>query len=163
PWNANTEQPPTKKGRKGTKGNGKGKDGKGAKKLKEGSDRTPDGKPICVRYNAKGCKNGAKCHFAHVCMLCFGKHPASECTQQTAKEPLPAPLVPTPEATTAAAAMGDARHGGLSPAAGGGLVRQSYLDRIAAKDLGQFAAMSAHVAALVGAAAFLAMGQPEDL
>ena len=24
------------------------------------------------RYNAKnGCKNGAKCHFAHVCSLCF--------------------------------------------------------------------------------------------
>ena len=85
PWTANTEQPPAKKGRKGAKGNGKGKDNKGAKKLKEGSDRTPDGKPICFRYNAKGCKNGAKCHFAHVCMLCFGKHPASECPQKAAK------------------------------------------------------------------------------
>ena len=57
PWNANTELPPTKKGRKGAKGNGKGKDGKGAKKLKEGSTGPPDGKPICFRYNAKGCKN----------------------------------------------------------------------------------------------------------
>ncbi|OLP89191.1 hypothetical protein AK812_SmicGene29354 [Symbiodinium microadriaticum] len=88
PWNANTEQPPAKRGRKGAKGNGKnkdGKDGKGAKKLKEGSDRTPEGKPICFRYNAKGCKNGAKCHCAHVCMLCFGKHPASECPQKQDK------------------------------------------------------------------------------
>ena len=83
PWNANTDLPPTKKGRKGAKGNGKGKDDKGAKKLKEGSDRTPDGKPICFRYNAKGCKKGAKCHFAHVCMLCFGKHPASDCLRRS--------------------------------------------------------------------------------
>ncbi|OLP80386.1 hypothetical protein AK812_SmicGene39223 [Symbiodinium microadriaticum] len=34
PWNANVDLPPTKKGRKGAKGNGKSKDGKGAKKLK---------------------------------------------------------------------------------------------------------------------------------
>ena len=85
PWNANVDLPPTKKGRKGAKGNGKGKDDKGAKKLKEGSDRTPDGKPICFLYNAKGCKKGAKCHFAHMCMLCFGKHPASDCPQKPAK------------------------------------------------------------------------------
>ena len=65
------------------KGRGKGKDGKGAKKLKEGSDRTPDGQPICFRYNGKGgCKQGAKCHFVHVCMLCFGKHPATQCPQK---------------------------------------------------------------------------------
>ena len=81
PWNA-TERP-TK--RKNGKGRGKGKDGKGAKKLKEGSDRTPDGQPICFRYNGKGgCKQGAKCHFVHVCMLCFGKHPATQCPQKAA-------------------------------------------------------------------------------
>ena len=79
PWNA-TERP-TK--RKSAKGKGKSKDGKGAKKLKEGSDRTPDGQPICFRYNGKGgCKQGAKCHFVHVCMLCFGKHPATPCPQK---------------------------------------------------------------------------------
>ena len=44
-----------------------------AKKLKEGNSRTPRGNPVCFRYNAKGCAKGAKCHFAHVCMLCFGK------------------------------------------------------------------------------------------
>ena len=59
PWNANSDQPHTKKGRKGAKGDGKGKDGKGAKKLKQGSDRTPEGKPICFRFNAEGCKDGA--------------------------------------------------------------------------------------------------------
>ena len=101
PWTANTEQPPTKKGRKGAKGNGKGKDGKGAKKLKEGSDRTPDGKPICFRYNAKGCKNGAKCHFAHVCMLCFGKHPTV--AQDSLPAPPPAALGATAATTSTAA------------------------------------------------------------
>ena len=80
-WNANAERPPKKP--KG-KGRGKGKEGR-AKKLKEGSDRTPEGQPICFRYNAKGCKNGDKCHFAHVCMLCFGKRPATKCPQKTAK------------------------------------------------------------------------------
>ena len=79
PWNA-TERPAK---RKSAKGKGKSKDGKGAKKLKEGSDRTPDGQPICFRYNGKGgCKQGAKCHFVHVCMLCFGKHPATQCPQK---------------------------------------------------------------------------------
>ena len=37
----------------------------------------------CFRYNGKGgCKQGAKCHFVHVCMLCFGKHPATQCPQK---------------------------------------------------------------------------------
>ncbi|CAE7346838.1 DSK1 [Symbiodinium sp. KB8] len=66
---------------------GKGKQGKGKDKqptkfgtLAGTSNRTPDGKPICYRFNAKGgCKKGAKCHFAHVCLHCFAKHPATEC------------------------------------------------------------------------------------
>ena len=42
------------------------------------------------RYNAKnGCKNGAKCHFAHVCSLCFQNHPASKCPNKK-KEDAPA-------------------------------------------------------------------------
>ena len=85
PWVANPERPPKKlKG----KGRGKAKEGK-AKKLKEGSDRTPEGQPICFRYNAKGCKNGDKCHFAHVCVLCFGKHPPR---RQRSRRPRPRPL-----------------------------------------------------------------------
>ncbi|CAE7794108.1 unnamed protein product [Symbiodinium sp. CCMP2456] len=83
PWIATADRPPKKL--KNGKGKGKGKDGKGAKKLKEGSDRTPEGNPICFRYNGKGgCKQGAKCHFARFCMLCFGKHPATHCPQKAA-------------------------------------------------------------------------------
>ena len=45
---------------------------RGLAKKRVGAERTPEGKPICFRYNApNGCKNGAKCHFAHVCSLCF--------------------------------------------------------------------------------------------
>ena len=53
PWNANTNQPPTKKGRKGAKRNGKAKDGKGAWKLKEGSDRTPMASPSAFATTPK--------------------------------------------------------------------------------------------------------------
>ena len=68
-------------------GKGKGKDskGKGGTKGKpatkgKGSSRTPDNKPICFRYNFKGgCKKGDKCHFTHVCTLCFAKHPSYQC------------------------------------------------------------------------------------
>ena len=57
---------------KGSKGKGKGKF-----KGKKGHARTPANKPICFRYNSKGgCKKKAKCHFKHVCTLCFGNHPA---------------------------------------------------------------------------------------
>ena len=84
PWHANQDDQPPRKLRNG-QGQGKGKDGKGnAKKRKEGNDRTPAGEPICFRYNHKGCKRGAKCHFMHVCMLCFGKHPASQCPRKKA-------------------------------------------------------------------------------
>ena len=78
---------PGKRGKKGGK--------KGAKSTKgqqttypsgKGSSRTPDNQPICFRYNAKGgCKKGAKCHFTHVCSICFGQHPRHQCTTATAK------------------------------------------------------------------------------
>ena len=74
-----------RKAAKAPKGMAKARMAKALRKLKEGSDRTPEGKPICFRYNAKGCKNGAKRHIAHVCVLCFGKHPASQCPQKPAK------------------------------------------------------------------------------
>ena len=55
---------------------GKGK----ATATAKGSSMTPDDKPICFRYNSKaGCKKKDKCHFAHVCQLCFAKHPAYQC------------------------------------------------------------------------------------
>ena len=53
---------------------------------RKGSSRTPDNKPICFRYNAKGgCKKGAKCHFTHVCSICFGSHPRHQCTTAGSK------------------------------------------------------------------------------
>ena len=55
----------------------KSKEGK-AKKLKEGSDRTPEGHPICFRYNAKGCKNGDKCHFVEPATKCPQKAPPAK-------------------------------------------------------------------------------------
>ncbi|CAE7384788.1 unnamed protein product [Symbiodinium microadriaticum] len=73
---------------------GKGKLGKGKDKqptkfgtLAGTSNRTPDGKPICYRFNAKGgCKKGDKCHFAHVCLRCFAKHPATQCPTLKSKK-----------------------------------------------------------------------------
>ncbi|CAE7884664.1 HCBT2, partial [Symbiodinium necroappetens] len=73
---------------------GKGKLGKGKDKqptkfgtLAGTSSRTPDGKPICYRFNAKGgCKKGDKCHFAHVCLHCFAKHPATQCPTLKSKK-----------------------------------------------------------------------------
>ena len=60
---------------------GEGKGDKGGKAKKKGASNMPDGKPICFRYNSKaGCKKNDKCHFAHVCMLCFGKHSSLQCT-----------------------------------------------------------------------------------
>jgi hypothetical protein len=64
------------KGGKGGKGRNKG--GKGSAK---GSSKTPEGKPICFRFNNPqgGCRN-KKCKYQHVCNLCFGKsHPSFQC------------------------------------------------------------------------------------
>ena len=70
-------------GNKGNKGKGKGK-----AKGKKGHARTPANKPICFRYNSKGgCKKKAKCNFEHVCMLCFGNHPATSAPRRTPRIP----------------------------------------------------------------------------
>ena len=43
------------------------------------ASKTPEGKPICFKYNKKsGCKN-KNCRFAHVCQKCFGKHSFTAC------------------------------------------------------------------------------------
>ena len=85
--------PPAGAERPGKGGKKRGR--KGAKSTKgqpttyqsgKGSSRTPDNRPICFRYNAKGgCKKGAKCHFTHVCSLCFGQHPRHQCTAAASK------------------------------------------------------------------------------
>ena len=53
--------------------------------------KTPDGKPICWKYNRKeGCSNSG-CRFLHVCQRCLGKHPYHSCRQvQRSDTPGPA-------------------------------------------------------------------------
>ena len=50
--------------------------------------RAPRGRPRTSPFasdNAKGgCKKGAKCHFTHVCSLCFGSHPKHQCPTASA-------------------------------------------------------------------------------
>ena len=71
-------------------GKGGGKKGKGKrpghgdrsqpKSNKEYKTTTPDGKPICFRFNKAGC-NDRTCAREHVCQLCMGPHPAHACTR----------------------------------------------------------------------------------
>ena len=64
---------------KGSKGKGKSKRGQDA--AKDGRHaNTPDGKPICFRYNDKtrACTS-KQCRFVHACSLCLGRHPAYAC------------------------------------------------------------------------------------
>ena len=64
-----TAERPGKGGKKGgKKGGAKGTKGQPHTwQSGKGSSQTPDNKPICFCYNAKGgCKKGAKCHFSHV-------------------------------------------------------------------------------------------------
>lgn len=80
----------TYKGDKGDKGfKGKGKGGKGGKSnLQHCASHTPEGKPVCYRFNnpKEKCK-AAKCKFEHVCGLCFSpKHPMHACGEKTRQE-----------------------------------------------------------------------------
>jgi len=69
--------------KKTVKGGGKkGKaSGKGSKGGGKGSSRSPDGKPICFRYNDPNqrCKN-KNCRFEHICAFCFQRHPKFQCS-----------------------------------------------------------------------------------
>ena len=58
------------------KSKGKGKNGKGC------ASRTPDGKPICYKYNNQVEKcTKSRCSFLHVCGRCFKDHPMYQCTE----------------------------------------------------------------------------------
>ena len=69
--------------RKVFKGAGKGKSSKGSGKggSMKGSSTTPDGRPICYRFNnpKEKCKS-KKCRFEHVCSFCFQRHPRFQCS-----------------------------------------------------------------------------------
>ena len=81
-------EPPAKHS---NKGKGKGKKGGGKGKRNGGGEpgkcarTTPDGKPICYRYNSQNdrCKTKG-CKFLHVCGLCYGTHPMHECPNKGA-------------------------------------------------------------------------------
>lgn len=67
----------------------KGKKGKGGKSnLQHCASHTPEGKPICYRYNnAKEKRKAKKCRFEHVCGLCFSpKHPMHACDAKTRQD-----------------------------------------------------------------------------
>jgi hypothetical protein len=68
---------------KGSQDGGKGK-GKGRNRAGM-FFKTPDGEPICFKYNDKDkkqrCRNKA-CGYVHVCAKCFGNHPMYACTNQ---------------------------------------------------------------------------------
>ena len=73
-------------------GKGKGKDKKGGKggksNLQHCASHTPEGKPVCYRYNnpKERCK-AKKCRFEHVCGLCFSpKHPMHACDAKTRQD-----------------------------------------------------------------------------
>jgi hypothetical protein len=79
-----------KKGKVTGKGKGKGK-GKGARSSSKGPQipngcarTTPDGHLICYGYNdpATRCRN-PRCSFAHLCGICFQKHPLYACQGKT--------------------------------------------------------------------------------
>ena len=56
----------------GGKGGGKGS-GKGKRK-----NKTADGREICFSYSNGNCQK-AECARTHVCQICEGQHPATEC------------------------------------------------------------------------------------
>ena len=61
------------------KGKGKGR-GKAMRPRGRCQAQTPDGRPICFRYNDVDQKCSRQgCTFAHVCGICFQKHPLYAC------------------------------------------------------------------------------------
>ena len=51
-------------------------------------------RPICSSWNAGNCKFPGKCTYAHVCINCYGSHPASACREKLYAGPPPAPKQP---------------------------------------------------------------------
>ena len=64
--------------RGGGKGGGRGRSG-GRGRGVTTATTTPDGRPICFRFNNKDERCRGPCRFAHVCIKCYGPHPAHMC------------------------------------------------------------------------------------
>jgi hypothetical protein len=62
------------------KGKGKGKTTGASARAGKCASRAPDGREICWLYNDPDsrCKR-TKCQYAHICGICFGKHPLAFC------------------------------------------------------------------------------------
>lgn len=60
------------------KGFGKGKQMPSWDRQWGKSSMTPEGKPICFKFQKGRCSDKA-CRFAHACQRCFGRHPFTQC------------------------------------------------------------------------------------
>ena len=59
---------------KGSKGAGRG-----PKPVKKLQVKTPDGRPLCFKYNNNNKCVAKNCNFVHQCQRCLGNHPKSAC------------------------------------------------------------------------------------
>ena len=74
---------PPRGNRGGGKGGGRGRAG-GRGRGVSTATMTPDGRPICFRFNNKDERCRGPCRFAHVCLKCYGQHPAHMCRSPSA-------------------------------------------------------------------------------
>ena len=63
----------------GNKGKGRGDSAKATKKLHV---KTPDGRPLCFKYNNNNKCTAKNCTFVHQCQKCLGSHPKSSCPKK---------------------------------------------------------------------------------
>jgi hypothetical protein len=83
-----------KPGQGGPQSPGKGSKGAGraTKNVKKLQVKTPDGRPLCFKYNNNNKCNSKNCNFVHQCQRCLGNHPKSACNTlkgDTAKRSTP--------------------------------------------------------------------------
>ena len=48
---------------------------------------TPDGRPICYRYNNRDERCRGPCPYVYLCWRCYGNHPVHACTAKSKKSP----------------------------------------------------------------------------
>ena len=64
------------------KGNSKGKKPDNTKATKKLHVKTPDGRPLCFKYNNNNKCTAKNCTFVHQCQKCLGSHPKSSCPRK---------------------------------------------------------------------------------
>ena len=63
------------------KGKGKGR-GTSARPTKKLHVKTPDGRPLCFKFNNSDKCTAKNCNFVHLCQKCLGNHPKSACPKK---------------------------------------------------------------------------------